>query len=1307
MPTFAWTTKPWPQMPVVKVLDYNGNGVEDLLVYPLFYNTLQQCEGLLPGIGDPTCDIIVTNASGMAQFSHIQFNKGDYTDPYVTFYAISQTSQVADCQSQRFHLSMATPVKHHMTQKIDSTYTAAAAQNIILKFQVFNESNGVLEGMAKYSELSLLDFPQHLNDPAIQQSELYMYNFTELAGTITLHLSMKPGSVGAFAFGITTAGYSITPVMKIDVTSPVTQLAVVVPPSPIHNLTLNEPFTIQPAIQISVNPGMPLDGYRVKAQLCDSTNATLGRIIDDNNLVATTLSEPSNASGIASFKDLGLLVAQAGEYQICFYYAQDELYSIKISSDRIATDQTIVLQIVGQPPANVAINANFSSAPSVIVRVKTGQNRPDPPLTYIAGRLSVLRDNSELVGMNGYYDRSSNGVLTFDEVEITTASSDPLQMIINVAGVTQSFHPLKVTSAAADIFITSQPSPSLVYVGQIFRASITVTIAGGGPLRNHPVTAFVAPSFFGHAELSPVTAVNSTDINGVIDYTLVLDSATEGAYQIQFRSNIGAVTSQPSIPIYVKNVVAEVEILTQPGAAGGGSVMITHSAQDAKSLKQPKVRVLDSQGNPIPGKLVSVMIITDSAARVTYDRHVTNRDGEYQFSNLRLTDGGSGTYQFVFQCQGISSKPSDSFVVYNAELPDSSNYGNMQNWAYIWTAIMVPLFIFNSAWLRSKLWFYFGLIGSVGVVLGYFLYNVLILIAQYTTLGNPDPFWQTLRINTTWILMLPILSIGYVMVLVWLLPDSRYHKVRMQMHRHHVKKLFLPPTVLGIIRPEMRYQVSIEAYWKAKQSTADRWYLKLLYGLKAFFAFGSGANYHAPLEQDDDYMYPQRFIIGSTLALAALFYVTIGGVVLVYLVIYAVERGYNMIVNTEVSFLINRFNQQFDPEGNGVFGQLAGQVFASIVLILVNSGEAVIGSLKNRLERTGLGSVCAAAIVCLIMWYFYFRTYRATVMGLRHGKHRHFRQQFSFMSATSYVGMQIANMCLGFLLLFLVIWLAAFVVSFHLFWSTLWHYRDWIIGRIFGTWLIMYLIKLIIVRRYFLNGPWEMRHRSWFALFDYFNTFISVVTSLVGILMRLAMGVVLNVICFTRLDIPIIGVAPSWDAGYSCFIATAVCDAHYNHPVFCVFNDMIIKDLRHRQKRRNRLNHEVYDEKHDRLQAIEDQWQNEVKRRRAIRRWHLFVLLAKNPQLCQLRKQNTHNLEHRGWENIEDAEEFKALRKQHGLNTGWTVADGLNATYRTLNDRIRPTEVLGNPTTGPDEDDDYEAQSLPIVSSKETRNPIK
>lgn len=1262
----------------------------------------------------------VTNASGHATLTNASISSG-FTQ-VVTLYAVGLQDQ-GFCIGDLIRVQLINPVAAvRLTSLAPVQEANSTTVDFAIEFEAVDGEGQPESGLT--ADVILLSKPNYLADWSNEQ----LFRFGQSANTSAAQLSLGKGYPGDYAFALKVAGEP-GPIFNITVPNHVASLQITTQPISSRSTDvarLGQPFAVQPIVRVLDAQGNGVSGVVVECEVCNNGDkAYVGSVNSTTAIAASPYSAPSDALGYANFSSLGFVGATPGTYELCFTFAKGEAFQVGPvgPSAALKSVDTMQVVVVQQPSSTTSVGVPLAAPP--IIQVYAIRTPVGPDGNFTAGGLSprhqmalsaisaagiaaagtttaaasaeepapgardLLNVMVGVITVDGLFTRrgvlanpvavTANGNLTFAQLTLQLGLSSYTYLQAKVVGgaatLPLQINPIEVVDTPSRITVQQSP-PVSVYVGQSFSMSVLVTISSGSPLAAHMVEAFLDKTpENSHARLDETTISNVTDNNGIARFHLILATGIPGNYSLRFRSVGGsAVVSDSTAAFRVLNIVERVEVVTQPE----GQALISENRNRAiNSLRQPRLRVVDDTGKGLPGRTVQVLTAPPDAALLYNRSHLTDDNGYYQFTDLRFIDGTSQDYQLVFVCEGIDSL-SQSFSVYNELEPDQSNLKYLSYFVYISMVIVLPFFFANSGWVRQK-----------HASFGFLLLGLLLLLAMIAAalgiiingyqVGQFDPYLQTLRLFFFVVLLLPIIPYTVVFVLFALKKTSFFHyRARKDMFHRHTCQLFQSPRALGIPVSAVEKEAVVrqrEAFLRSLSWKARLW--AMIRNLHKDYS-----NWHAPLEGWDSFFYPQRFVIGISLGLMILFYVFVGATVLIYYVIYLLVHSYNRLISLEVIALQKGGGLM---SGNSeVFADLWAAVVSLLVRVSVNIDNNVVSRLRDQIFATGLSAALISLALCLFILVHYCRSYRRQIMRMRQGIYPEDRNQYGIPGATSFIGTLMNHTAAGFLAVFVLLWLALFLCNNDVFRKLIWEnlVESWLLKKFLTASFIisicLFLFRFIVVGRILLAPRGAIRHRRWFAVADYVNTFLSALGGLISVAIRLVTAIGFMLISFVRLDTPAIGSYSAMDPGYSSWIGLLVSDARYNNPVANVFADLMIARLVALRKRRSghqrRGGKEVeveveagaesesllepgrlgvpsyttlerlgdsrleFSEEGENRGNDDDDDDNSGggeealdRRTRARNRWFLFYTLIKNPQLRTLRRRaDDHKLHARG-----------------------------------------------------------------------------
>jgi hypothetical protein len=119
------------------------------------------------------------------------------------------------------------------------------------------------------------------------------------------------------------------------------------------------------------------------------------------------------------------------------------------------------------------------------------------------------------------------------------------------------------------------------------------------------------------------------------------------------------------------------------------------------------------------------------------------------------------------------------------------------------------------------------------------------------------------------------------------------------------------------------------------------------------------------------------------------------------------------------------------------------------------------------------------------------------------------------------------------------------------------------LAKSLGTIVCTIVFQLVVTLVVFFDGPrgnkW-LRHRFWYALYEYNMIFSNTLVGIAILFSRFVLWITLGTFCLGRIDLTVFpgpGQLEFLDVGYRTYIAVVRQDHRYNNPVSCVFFDMV------------------------------------------------------------------------------------------------------------------------------------------------------
>ena len=139
---------------------------------------------------------------------------------------------------------------------------------------------------------------------------------------------------------------------------------------------------------------------------------------------------------------------------------------------------------------------------------------------------------------------------------------------------------------------------------------------------------------------------------------------------------------------------------------------------------------------------------------------------------------------------------------------------------------------------------------------------------------------------------------------------------------------------------------------------------------------------------------------------------------------------------------------------------------------------------------------------------------------MRKGKHEFDMEKISIAPVVTYLGVQVANSLVSFLLVFIIL-VIVFVVLLHpLLWELVVYYRYMIIGLVANK---IVTVGLVVGAGIFLidAGSQRIKHRGLWSVFEVYMLYASILAGIFSAISRIIMLVVFTLIGLSRLDQPL------------------------------------------------------------------------------------------------------------------------------------------------------------------------------------------
>ncbi|BFZ02031.1 hypothetical protein BsWGS_05070 [Bradybaena similaris] len=322
-----------------------------------------------------------------------------------------------------------------------------------------------------------------------------------------------------------------------------------------------------------------------------------------------------------------------------------------------------------------------------------------------------------------------------------------------------------------------------------------------------------------------------------------------------------------------------------------------------------------------------------------------------------------------------------------------------------------------------------------------------------------------------------------------------------------------------------------------------------------------------------------------------------------------------------------------------------------------------------------ISSVCSvfALIVCVLnaltQIFVGVRNYRYDMLKIYQG----YRQFGSVLNRTPqniltrsmmFPGYQMAFMLWGILLCFTTVFLLTIApVLFFYFTAKLEVLGDVVLNLLQvlsfpATVITLFYLQVFMTKRVLLqekvkladeNPPLNVDNRKFYEIVNYYSLFTNMAVGLFTCLLRIFQSAFLGIFSIARLDRSVFpNSMESWDKGYAAYVSMLLVDNAHNNPCMRVFAHLLWTKILAMRFKRVALHEDYSDvpllipDHHPRYSTTGTNvvandspvssghsahpWifveANDHRSNQARIRWFLIYTLSKNPQLCQLRKQN-------------------------------------------------------------------------------------
>ncbi len=429
------------------------------------------------------------------------------------------------------------------------------------------------------------------------------------------------------------------------------------PDAPLLSNVISNSFDIDPdspvGMSVSAQPAASTTaGATISATSVTMTDAygnpTPGEnvtiTLNQNSFASGTLTQSTNASGIATFSNLVITTAATG-YQITFDATAAGVGNVNSNTFAITASAATSIVITQQPLESV-VSGFVEGPPSVLLTDTFGNPVPSANVT--------VSENGGYTFDGGTLTKATNasGIAIFDDLSITTANADYRLVFdpapIGISNLSSNF--FDVIAPTGSIEVTAQPAQT---VAGATMASVSVELVD---LVDVPISGVDITISINQNSFASGTFTRTTNGSGIATFNDLVITSADVDYEITFDADQVGV---PNISSNMFNIIADapasMSISTQPGNTPSGSTL----------SGPPAVTIIDAYGNPVSGIDVDVTLNQNSFNAGTTTQ-TTNSLGIAEFDDLTITTIATG-YQLTFDpdAGGLSNSLSNSFEITN------------------------------------------------------------------------------------------------------------------------------------------------------------------------------------------------------------------------------------------------------------------------------------------------------------------------------------------------------------------------------------------------------------------------------------------------------------------------------------------------------------------------------------------------------------------------------------------------------------------------------------------------------------------
>ena len=615
-PATATSGQVFSSSTVVQLRDVSGNNVPQAGVTVSAAPT--PSTGVTLGGGS-----VATSASGAATFSALSL-----TGPAASYTLTFSSGALTPATSTAIALSAGSGSRLSITTQPSATAqngVAFAQQPVI---QLRDASNNPVAQSGVVVTVAILTGGGTLGGTTTATTNAF--------GVATFSGLSITGTVGARTLLFGASGYTTVTSNAINITAGAAA-ALTITTQPSATAQSGQPFATQPALQLRDESGNAVSqsGVVVSASVNGAGASLIG-----------TASATTNASGVASFSNLGLS-GTVGSYSLSF--AASGLTGATSSSIALAAGAAAQLTITTQP-AGASSGSAFSTQPVLQVRDAQGNAVSQSGISVTPSIASGGGGSATLLGSAA--TTNAAGVATFSGLGLSGPVGNYTIgfAATGLTGATSSTIVLG-PGAPSQMTIQTQPAGAVNGVALTTQPAIQVRDAQGNAV-GAGVSVSVSLNGAGATLFGSTSAL--TTAGGVATFSGLGLNGTVGTYSLAFATS-GAPNVSSSTFALAAGAASKLVISTPPSASvASGSAFAT----------PPSVRLQDAGSNNVSQAGVNVTVaISPAGASLTGTTTVaTNASGVAAFTGLGVT-GTVGNYTLQFSSAGLTGTSSGTISV--------------------------------------------------------------------------------------------------------------------------------------------------------------------------------------------------------------------------------------------------------------------------------------------------------------------------------------------------------------------------------------------------------------------------------------------------------------------------------------------------------------------------------------------------------------------------------------------------------------------------------------------------------------------